>query len=115
VIWLRPWKELILRTLRRGSGGRLRGFLRLFSRNYQAKMAARDCENRVAVRRETGVSRGWKNVKSGSNFLYPAVLLTTSKEVSPRFAAPWVGLLVGPKARRTRFQDENEENQCQPL
>jgi|HubBroStandDraft_4_1064222.scaffolds.fasta_scaffold689166_1 hypothetical protein len=78
-------------------------------------MAARDCENRLAVRSETRVSRGWKNVKSGSNFLYPAVLLTTSKEVSPRFAAPWVGLLVGPKARRTRFQDENEENQCQPL
>jgi hypothetical protein len=27
VIWLRPWKELILRMLRGGSGGWLRGFL----------------------------------------------------------------------------------------
>jgi hypothetical protein len=101
--------------LRRGWGCWLGEFLPSVSGDYHAKMAARGCEDRLAVRGETGESQGWKNVKSGSNFLYPAVLLITSKEVSPRFVAPWVGLTVGPRARRTRFQEGSEENQCQPL
>jgi hypothetical protein len=101
--------------LRRGWGGLMPEFLLSVSRDCHAKMAARACENRLAAGGETGVSRGRKNVKSDSNFLYPAGLLTTSKEVSPRFVAPWVGLLVGPKARRTRFQGGSEEKQCQPL
>jgi hypothetical protein len=71
--------------------------------------------DRLAVRSETRVSNGRKNFKCGSNFLYPAVLLRTSKEVSPRAVAPFVRTFVEPRVRRTRLQGGSEEDQCQRL
>jgi hypothetical protein len=60
VIWLRARKELILRMLRGAWGGLMLGFLLSVLRDCQAKMAARACQNRLAVRGETGLLRRMK-------------------------------------------------------
>jgi len=75
-------------------------------------MAARMLEQCVAARAKEGwAPRSPKNLRSSTNFLYPAVLSEASKQMSSRFAA----LFVESGARRTRLPGGSEEKQCRQL
>jgi hypothetical protein len=81
------------------------------SREWEANLARRIVEHCAVARMEVRMVHGSKNARNDSNFLYPAVLLLASKEVSPRS----VESFVGSAARRTRLQGGSEEKQCQRL
>jgi hypothetical protein len=80
-------------------------------RNCEAKMAGSILENCVAACMKAWVPRSRKDFRCGNNFLYPAVLLEASKELSSRFVASF----VESGARRTRLQGRSEEKQCRQL
>ena len=82
MIWLRARKELIRRMFQGGGEAGAGGFLVAASRECDAKLA-RGIVQEVACRLHESMG-GAGGGKSGvrSNFLYPAVLLGTSKQVS---------------------------------
>ena len=82
------------------------------SRDCEAKMARRTFVQCVVARaKESWAPRSLRNLRSNTNFLYPAVLLVASKQVSSRFVASFVESW----ARRTRLPGGSEEKQCQQL
>jgi hypothetical protein len=74
-------------------------------------MAPRTLARPVVARAKGWAPRSPKKLRSNTNFLYPAVLLGASKEVSSRFVAAF----VESRARRTRLPGGSEEKQCQQL